>query len=180
MHWDLLAFSVDNSRVSLRLEARHGTKSFVYRFFDVQQPGQGLFLQLGNLSIHPSQFLKRLLHRGLSLVGCGGNLRGAPSRLGCTLKELPQGLYIHTVGCFLLQGLHLAEEALELSMAALYSLWALRCPQLGTVHGLLFWGAKALLWWGEVIAEDVHLRALSLGGLGWRQAFRACCFGSFG
>lgn len=42
------------SCVCLRLEAGHGAKSLAYCFFNVQQPGQGLFLQLGNLCAHPS------------------------------------------------------------------------------------------------------------------------------
>lgn len=93
-------------------------------------------------------------------MGGTGSLRGTPSQKGDTLKELPQGLHIHTVACFLLHGADLVQETLELLLAALHSLWALRGPRCGTAHELLVWGARVLLWWGEVTVENVYLRGL--------------------
>ena len=45
----------------------------------------------------------------------------------------------------LLQSLHLAQEALELLLASLQNLRALRGPLLGTVHALLSWESRAPL-----------------------------------
>lgn len=132
-------------------------------------------------------------------MGGSGSLRDSPSQLGYALEELPQGLHIHAARCFLLQGLHLAQEALELLMAAL---WTLRGP-------LLLGGAIVLLWWAGVIVENVQLRRLgalavaagyltparpgshraewtlmsrlllALGAFSQRQAVLACYCGSF-
>lgn len=116
----------------------------MHSLLNVQQPGQGLFLQQGHLRADPRQFPKGLLHRGLGLVEGSGSWRGS-SQLGHSLKESPKRLHIHSAFGLLLQGLHLTQEALELLLASLQDLRTSRGCLLGAIHALLSWGAEALL-----------------------------------